>query len=107
MRIAWIGGLDRNEAALSQIATRAGHRLDFHTGAVGGRGASELRAAIERAELVIILTDVNSHGAVLLSKKIAHKLGRGTLVLRRCGATRFQQLLDAIAARDERLSAAS
>jgi Uncharacterized protein conserved in bacteria (DUF2325) len=107
VRIAWVGGLDRNEAALSRIAASAGHRLDFHTGSVGGRGASELRAAIERAELVIILTDVNSHGAVLLAKKIAQKLGRATLVLRRCGATRFQQLLEAFAIRDARLRVAS
>ena len=107
MRIAWVGGLDRNEAALSRMAIRAGHRLDFHTGSVGGRGAGELKAAIERSDLVIILTDVNSHGAVLLAKKIAQKLARPTLVLRRCGPTRFQQLLDAIAARDERLRVAS
>jgi len=93
VRIAWVGGLDRNEAALSRMAIRAGHRLDFHTGSVGGRGAGELKAAIE--------------GAVLLAKKIAQKLARPTLVLRRCGPTRFQQLLDAIAARDERLRVAS
>jgi hypothetical protein len=100
MRIAFIGGLHRNENQMVEIAEEAGHQLDFHPGVVGGRGAGELRAAIERAELVIIVTDVNSHGAVQLAKKLSQKLGRGSLVLRRCGAARFRQLLDAIAVRD-------
>ncbi|MCK6590314.1 MAG: DUF2325 domain-containing protein [Polyangiaceae bacterium] len=100
MRIAFVGGLHRNENQIVEIAEKAGHELDFHPGVVGGRGADELRAAIERAELVIIVTDVNSHGAVQLAKKLCNKLGRGSLVLRRCGAARFRQLLDAIAARE-------
>ena len=102
MRITWIGGLDRNEAQLERMAAQAGHRLELHTGNTGGRGASELRSAIERADLVILLTDVNSHGGVLLAKKICRQVGRPTLMLRRCGAARFQQLLDAIAQRDLR-----
>lgn len=102
MRIAWIGGLDRNEAQLKRMAAQAGHRLDFHKGDTGGRGASELRAMVERADLVIVLTDVNSHGGVQLARRLCQRLGRGALVVRRCGATQFQRLLDAIAARDER-----
>jgi hypothetical protein len=105
MRIAWIGGLDRNESQLVSIAAEAGHVLEFHAGHVGGRGSGELRSAIERADLVIVLTDVNSHGAVLLAKKLCRQLGRGALVLRRCGAARFRQLLEALAARDTHLLA--
>lgn len=107
MRIAWIGGLHRNENQLIDIAAEAGHQLEFHAGVVGGRGAGELRAAIERAEFVIVVTDVNSHGAVQLAKKLSQKLGRGSLVVRRCGAARFRQLLDALAARDAHLLKAS
>lgn len=106
MRITWIGGLDRNQAQLERMAAQAGHRLEFHTGNTGGRGASELRAAIERADLVILLTDVNSHGGVLLAKKICRQVGRAALMIRRCGAARFQQLLEAIAQRDERFQGA-
>jgi hypothetical protein len=103
MRIAFVGGLHRNENQMVEIAERAGHALDFHPGVVGGRGAGELRAAIERADFVVIVTDVNSHGAVQLAKKLCQKLGRGSLVVRRCGAARFRQLLDAIAARETHL----
>src|SRR3954469_15042293 len=107
MRIAWIGGLDRNQAQLERIAEDAGHDLEFHTGDTGGRGASEMRAAIERADLVIVLIDVNSHGGVLLAKRLCQKLGRGALVLRRCGFSRFQKLLEEMAAQDSRLVAAN
>lgn len=106
MRITWIGGLDRNQAQLERMAAEAGHCLEFHTGNTGGRGAAELRAAIERADLVIVLTDVNSHGGVLLAKKLCHKLGRAALMIRRCGVARFQLLLDAIARREARSSMA-
>ena len=107
MRITWIGGLDRNEQQLMKIAAQAGHRLELHHGDVGGRGSNEMRAAIARADLVIILTDVNSHGGVLLAKKVCRQLGRATMVTRRCGTSRFQQLLEALAARDERFQIAS
>lgn len=105
MRIAWIGGLDRNEMALKRMATQAGHHLDFHKGDTGGRGAEALRSAVERADFVIILTDVNSHGGVQLARRMAHKLGRGALVVRRCGVAQFQRLLDALSTRDERFLA--
>lgn len=102
MRITCIGGLDRNEAKLEKMAAQAGHRLEFHTGITGGRGAAEIRAAIERADFVIVVTDINSHGGVLLARKLCRQLGRAALVVRKCGITRFQQLLEAIALRDER-----
>jgi hypothetical protein len=107
MRIAWIGGIERNEGQLINIAAEAGHEVEFHPGHIGGRGAGEIRRAVERADLVIILTDVNSHGAVLLAKKMCQKLGRGALVIRRCGPARFRQLLEAITLREQRLPAAS
>jgi hypothetical protein len=106
MRITWIGGLDRNQAQLERMAAEAGHQLEFHTGNTGGRGAAELRSAIERSDLIIVLTDVNSHGGVLLAKKLCRQLGRGALMIRRCGIARFQQLLEAIAQRDARFQGA-
>jgi hypothetical protein len=107
MRITLIGGIERSESQLAGIAAEAGHTLEFHPGHIGGRGADEIRKAIERSDFVIIVTDVNSHGAVLLAKKVCRQLGRGALVLRRCGPSRFRQLLDAVAVRDDRLRVAS
>jgi hypothetical protein len=93
MRIACIGGLDRNEGQLESLAHDAGHSLEFHTGHTGGNGSMQLRAAISRSDFVVITTDVNSHGAVLLAKRLCRQAGQPYLVLRRCGRARFQQLL--------------
>lgn len=105
MRIGWIGGRERNETQLERIAERSGHTLEFHSGHVGGRGAGDLRALVERSDFVVIVTDVNSHGAVLLAKKLAQRAGRASLVIRRCGTARFQALLDAFTTRDHHLAA--
>ncbi|MFT3776528.1 MAG: DUF2325 domain-containing protein [Minicystis sp.] len=105
MIIGWIGGRERNETALERIAERSGHKLEFHSGHVGGRGANDLRALVERSDFLVIVTDVNSHGAVLLAKKLAQRAGRASLVIRRCGSARFQALLDALAIREQHLAA--
>jgi hypothetical protein len=102
MRIAWIGGVERNEGDLVQLAAKAGHELDFHGGHMGGRGTVELRRAVERADLVVVLTDVNSHGAVQIARKLCQKIGRPIVLSRRCGASRFQRFLDELDARDVR-----
>jgi hypothetical protein len=106
MRIGWIGGRERNETQLERIAERSGHVLEFHSGHVGGRGAGDIRALVERSDFIVIVTDVNSHGAVILAKKLAQKMGRASLVIRRCGTARFQALLDALAIREQNLAAA-
>ena len=93
MRIAMIGGVERNETDYARIAERAGHSLEFHGGWIGGRGAETLAALIARAELVIIVTDVNSHGAVILARRLASERGRPIQLLRRMGTSRFRALL--------------
>ena len=44
---------------------------------------------------------------MILAKRLAQKLGRGTLVLKSCGVSRFASFLDALAARDARFLAAT
>lgn len=105
MRIGWIGGRERNETALEKIAERRGHTLEFHSGHVGGRGADSIRTLVERSDFLVIVTDVNSHGAVLLAKKAAAQLGRSSLVIRRCGSSRFQALIEALDVRAANLLA--
>ncbi len=103
MRIGWIGGREKNEKDLERIAERSGHTLEFHSGHVAGRGADGIRALVERSDFLIIVTDVNSHGAVLLAKKTAQAAGRASLVIRRCGTSRLQMLIDALATREGHL----
>lgn len=98
MQIGWIGGLDRNESHYVRLAEDAGHALDFHTGRLDGRGSDQLRSLVERSDLVIVVTDVNSHGAVQLARRVAHKAGKPVHIARRVGPSAFRQLLASLAA---------
>jgi hypothetical protein len=94
MNIALVGGVEHHAATLERVAQRAGHRLECHGGHMGGRGTEVLRAIIERADLVVLQTTVNSHGAMYLAKRLARQLGKAFVVVRTCGPARFEALLD-------------
>ena len=93
MHIGLVGGLDRSEAQYRQLAERAGHSIEWHTGDLAGRGAGTLEALVERADIVIVVTAVNSHGAVWRARKLAKLRGKRLLLLSRCGVSRFGGLL--------------
>lgn len=93
MNIAWIGGVSRGERILEREAEMRGHRLECHTGRTAGRGVLTLRAAVERADLVVAITDVNSHNAVQYARSVARELDRPFVLMRKCGLARFRALL--------------
>jgi hypothetical protein len=93
MHIGLVGGLDRSEAQYRQLAERAGHSIEWHTGDLAGRGAGTLESMIERSDLVIVVTAVNSHGAVWRARKLAKLRSKRLLLLARCGVSRFGALL--------------
>ena len=93
MRIGMVGGLDRNEWSYKQMAQQAGHEVEFHTGHVGARGNISLENLINRVDVLIIATDVNSHGAVLLARRLVRRRGVSLMIMRRCGPSRFSELL--------------
>ncbi|MET0593208.1 MAG: DUF2325 domain-containing protein [Polyangiaceae bacterium] len=94
MNIVLIGGVERRETDLLEIARRAGHRLEYHSGHVGGRGAAGLRSIIERADWVIFQTAISSHGSMYLAKSTARQFGKTFIVLRKCGPAKFEALLE-------------
>lgn len=96
MRVALIGGLTRSERELVAVARLAGHKLECHNGRVGGRGISELRATVERSDVVVIITGLTSHGSMYAAKKLARLLGREAIIVRKCGIARLHLLLDAL-----------
>ena len=105
VRITFIGGLDRNEQDLITIAARHGHEVELHKGHMQGRGSEKLGAAIARADIVILTTDVNSHGAVQLARRLCQRAGISPLIVRRCGAARFAQICEALRLHEQRSSA--
>ena len=104
MHIGLIGGVERGERRFAAVAASAGHSFEFHGGDTAGRGSNSLESLVERADLVICITDVNSHSAVLGARRHARVLGRRCLLVRRLGLSRFRVLLDELA-EDPQLSA--
>jgi hypothetical protein len=96
MRIGIIGGLDRNARDLEAAAKSGGHRVETHTGVVGGAAsASSLRALVSRADLVFVLTDVNSHNAVHIARRTARAHRVPLRIVRRLSASHLAAYLSA------------
>jgi len=97
MHIGIVGGVERGEQRYAAAAASKGHSFEFHGGDMAGRGANSLEALVLRADLVICVTDVNSHAAVLGARRHARALGRPCVLTRRLGLSRFRALLAEIA----------
>jgi hypothetical protein len=89
MRIAIIGGVERNETAFREVAERFGHELVFHDGHVGGRSSEVLWRLGTSTDYVIVQTDVNSHGAVHIARRAAKRHGIPIVLYRRLSPNRF------------------
>lgn len=95
MRIGIVGGAENNStrARYEQFARAQGGGVEFHDGHLDGRGPAQLRSLVERCDLVVIVTRINSHGAVRLARDHARKLGRDPLIVRQFGFSRFEQIM--------------
>jgi hypothetical protein len=93
MHVAVVGGIQRYEAGIARSAEYLGHTVEFHRGRVGGRRAAGLEAMVARSELVIIVTEVNSHGAMYIAKRAATQRGKRTLIVRSCTPSSFSALV--------------
>jgi hypothetical protein len=96
MRIGWVGGLDRSKALFTEVAERAGHTLEMHEGHVGGRGSQILEGIVARCDLLVIVTELNSHGGVMHAKRLARRSGRKSLIVRKGSAASLQRVLDSL-----------
>jgi hypothetical protein len=97
MRIGVVGGLDRSAPHLEAIAREAGHVLEHHHGRTGGNGSRAIERLVERSDIVLILMDVNSHGAVAVAKRAARDAGRRSVVMRQCGVSRLAEVIRTLA----------
>ncbi|MES1209015.1 MAG: DUF2325 domain-containing protein [Pseudomonadota bacterium] len=95
MRIGIVGGIDRTANLLQGIAAARGHELELHTGVISGSAsAASLRAVVARSQLVVVVTDVNSHNAVKTARREARLRNRPLRIVRRIGASQLVALLE-------------
>jgi hypothetical protein len=103
MRIGVVGGLDRAARGLEQRARARGHELELHTGVVAGASAAtSLRSLVMRADLVVILTDVNSHNGVQIARRQARLGNRPLKMMRRLSVSQLSALLQTIPSNERR-----
>lgn len=93
LKIAIVGGLDRHERHLVRLAGEKGHEVECHRGHASARSTEALEAMVDRAQVVVLVTMVNSHGAIDVAKRAALRLRRRIMIERTCGPARFAELL--------------
>jgi hypothetical protein len=59
-----------------------------------GHASVELERLVERADLVVIVTEINSHVAVQLTRRLLRARDRPPVLVRRLGVARLLALLD-------------
>jgi hypothetical protein len=93
MRVGIIGGTEKNYARYEELARALGGEVEFHDGRMAGRGSEALQTLVSRCELVVIITQINSHAAVRTAQKHCRRYGRRVLIVRRYGLQLFAQTL--------------
>lgn len=95
MRIGIVGGFDRDEQSYERLARDHGHEVEHHDGDMRGTAPAALARLVERADLVVIVTEVNSHNAVRAARKLLRTSRRPTVLVRKLGSSRFVALMEA------------
>jgi hypothetical protein len=93
MRIGIVGGAERVENEYRRAVRDTGHELEFHSGHMTSGGARALSTLIGRCDLLVIVTDVNSHAAVSMARKLARAAGRSPIFARRFGVRGLHALM--------------
>jgi len=82
IRVAVVGGLSRATRRWTQIGDAIGVELEHHDGQTRGRGSREIAAVVRRADVVLIITDPNSHGGVAVARRAAIAAARPHLLVK-------------------------
>ena len=84
---------------MAPASTQPVVHLELHTGVVAGSAsAAGLRALVVRSDLVIVVTDVNSHNGVRMARRQARLANRPVRLLRRMNVSQFAALLQGLTA---------
>lgn len=93
MRIGIVGGLDRSGPELERAARKAGHQVEFHTGKLQGPSSGALESLIDRSDVVVFVTGINSHAALHRTKDYMRRSGREAVFVRNAGISAFRRVL--------------
>jgi len=97
LHVAFVGGVERIDRQLVAMGEELGIDVEVHPGHMKGAGAQRLVALVARANVLFLVTGVNSHGAVSVAKREAARSGVPVHILKFCGASRARALLAEVA----------
>jgi hypothetical protein len=97
LRVAFIGGVECVERQLVALGDELGIDVQMHNGHMKGRDKDRLVALASRAHVVVLVTGVNSHGAVGIAKQAAAKTGAAVRIVKFCGSSKARALLTELA----------
>jgi len=93
MRIGVIGGTERSLTRYEELAAAHGSQVEFHDGKMAGRGTAALDTMVQRCDLIVIITQINSHAAVRRAQKYCRRHRRQVLIVRRFGLHAFSLIV--------------
>jgi len=96
MRVAVIGGLDRLEPEYRRTIHDLGADFLFHNGDCSN-GRHVLKNVVCKADIILFITSINSHGALKIVKATCKKTGKQFRVVRHPGAVSIYKTLSEIA----------
>ena len=82
IRVAVVGGLSRAGQLWSRAGDAIGVDLEHHDGRTAGRRSRDIVAAVRRADVVVIITDPNSHAGVAVARRAALNAARPHLLVK-------------------------
>jgi hypothetical protein len=98
IRVTVVGGLSRASEQWSRAGREIGLALEHHDGRIRGRRGEDIVSAVRRADVVVIITDPNSHGGVALARRAAIAAARPHVLVKRLRPAGLGALLgDALA----------
>ncbi|MBL8957817.1 MAG: DUF2325 domain-containing protein [Myxococcaceae bacterium] len=93
MKIGIVGGVERRQGLLERLAERLGHELLFHGGHMTPRGTIALESLVQHCDVVVLVTETNSHAAVQVARRAARARGITPIIVRKLGLSRLTELL--------------
>lgn len=71
LRVAVVGGLTRATHLWTRTGRELGVHLEHHDGQSAGRRADAIASMVRRADVVVIITEPNSHSGVAAARRAA------------------------------------
>jgi hypothetical protein len=97
LRVAFVGGVECIDRQLVALGDELGIEVEVHHGHMRSQSKQRLVALVARTNVLVLVTGVNSHGAVAIAKREAERSGAEVLILKFCGSSKARALLSKLA----------